>query len=131
MPRLAPSVERLLVALVLSMAFLFMASIFVPGSSRAQFVGDEGKAGSGAYSTVAHEGLLSLGELESPQYRVKVYATTSGPRYSVLDSDGNELGTLLTSEQVAQWYGEDLPLPKLRADSPQQLMHAEPLQSDW
>ena len=131
MPRLAPTVERLLVGLVLAIAFLFMASVFVPGSSRAQFVGEEGEAASGAYSAVAHEGLLSLGELESPQYRVKVFATTSGPRYNVFDSHGVELGTLLTSEEVAHWFGEDLPLPKLRADTPQQLMHAEPLQSDW
>ncbi len=131
MPRLAPTVERLLVGVVLVIAFLFMASVFMPGSSRAQFEGDEGEVDSRAYSSAALEGLLSLGELEHRQYRVKVFATTGGPRYNVFDRDGVEVGTLLTSEQVAQWFGEDLPLPKLRADTPQQLMHAEPLQRDW
>ncbi len=131
MHRLAPTVERLLVGVVLVIAFLFMASVFVPGSSRAQFKGDEGEAGSRTYSATALEGLLSLGELESPQYRVKIFATTNGPRYNVFDSDGVEVGTLLTSKQVARWFGKDLPLPKLRADTPQQLMHAEPLPRDW
>lgn len=131
MPRLASTVQRLLVAMVLAIGFLFMASVFVPGSSRAQFEGDEGEAVSRAYSATAIEGLLSLGALEHRQYRVKIFATTNGPRYNVFDSDGIEVGTLLTSKQVAQWFGKDLPLPKLRADTPQQLMHAEPLQRDW
>ncbi len=131
MPRLASTVQRLIVALVMVIAFLFMASVFVPGSSRAQFEGDEGEADSRTNSAAALQGLLSLGELESPQYRVKVFATTSGPRYNVFDSDGVEVGTLLTSAEMARWFGEDLPLPKLRADTPQQLMHAEPLQGDW
>ena len=131
MPRFASTVQRLIVGLVLAIAFLFMASVFVPGSSRAQFKGDEGKNASRAYSAAAHQGLASLGELESPQYRVKIFATVNGPRYNVFDSDGVEVGTLLTSAEVAQWFGKDLPLPKLRADTSQLLMHAEPLQSDW
>ncbi len=67
MPRFVPTVRRLLVGMVLVIAFLFMASVFVPGSSRAQFEGDEGKNTSRAYSAAAHEGLASLGELESPR----------------------------------------------------------------
>ncbi len=131
MTRFAPTVQRLLVGMTLLIAFLFMASVLVPGSSTAKFEGDDREIASRAYSAAALEGLLSLGELESPQYRLKVFATTRGPRYNVFDSDGVEVGTLLTSAEVAEWFGEDLSLPTLRADTPQQLMHAEPLQTDW
>jgi len=38
---------------------------------------------------------------------------------------------LMTLEQVTRYFGDDFPLPDLQANSPLQLMHAEPIHADW
>ena len=132
MPRPIPSIERLLVAVVFALAFLFMASVFVPTRSQAQRRNDPSNASTGQYSTNAHEGLKLLGELESRQYRVKVFATAAGPRYSVVDRvNGEELGTLMTAEQIARHFGEELNLPEMQAGALHGLMYVDPPSHDW
>lgn len=131
MARFSRIMERLLVIVSLTLAFLFMASIFVPNESRAgndQIADDPGTSLPSVY---AHDGLSSLGELKGPRHTVKIFATSEGPRYSILDTDGVEIGTLLSMRQLIWHFGDDLPLGKFRAEAAVQLMHAEPIQSDW
>lgn len=63
-------------------------------------------------SVDAHEGLRPLGSLESRGFIIDFYATSVGPRYTVCDASGEELGTLLSLEQIEQHFPE-LPLPGL------------------
>jgi len=109
MNRPVPAVERLIAAAALLGAFLVMASIFSPAESPADLpisVDDQN-----ATQSDPHEGLLSFGTLETDQYRVEIYGTSDGPRYSVYDAtNGRELGILLTEDQVADWF-DDLQLP--------------------
>lgn len=131
MARFSATIERLLVIVSLTLAFLFMASIFVPDESRAgnaQIADDPGTFGP---SVDAHGGLSSLGEIKGVRHTVKIFATSDGPRYTIFDTDGVEIGTLLSMRQVIRHFGDDLPLGEFQADAPVQLMHAEPIQSDW
>ncbi len=131
MARFSTTIERLLVIVSLSLAFLFMASVFVPNESRAgnaQIADDPGIA---LPSADAHDGLYSLGEIKGLRQTVKIFATPEGPRYTIYDTDGVEIGTLLSIRQVIQHFNDDLPLGEFQADAPVKLMHAEPIQSDW
>ncbi len=131
MARFSTTIERLLVIVSLTLAFLFMASIFVPDDSRAGNARTAADPGTSLPSADAHDGLASLGELKGVRHTVKIFATPEGPRYSIFDTDGVEIGTLLSKGQVIRHFGDDLPLPELRADTPVQLIHAEPIRSDW
>ena len=131
MARFSPTIERLLVIMTLTLAFLFMASIFVPDESRAGNTRTADDPGTSLPSADAHDGLSSLGELKGVRHTVKIFATSEGPRYSIYDTDGVEIGTLLSIRQVRQHFDDDLPLGEFQADAPVQLMHAEPIQSDW
>ena len=129
--------KRILVTLTLGLAFIVMASIFTPDRSRASGEGGAPRTSrghdrrSGANgSTDAHAGLNSLGMIETGRYAIEIFATDSGPRYTItaLDS-GDELGTLLTTEQV-QMLLPDVDIKSLdfsanKSDS-QQLMLADP-----
>jgi hypothetical protein len=126
--------ERLIAGITLGIAFLVMASIIVPDPSVAhdgaegeveEVEGHPPETGFDMPSTDPHEGLRSLGTLESNGYTVEVYATQVGTRYTVCDSDGFELGTLLTAEQVERYYPE-LPLPTLDFSATSTIMLAEP-----
>ena len=125
------TLERLLVIASLTLAFLFMASIFVPDQSRAGNAPIADDPITFGPSVDAHDGLSSLGEIKGVRHTVKIFATSTGPRYSIFDTDGVEIGTLLSMKQVIRHFGDDLPVGEFRADAPVQLMHAEPLQSDW
>ncbi len=131
MARFSVTIGRLLVIVTLTRAFLFMASIFVPDESRAGNTQIADDAGTSLPSADAHDGLSSLGELKGVRHTVKIFATPEGPRYSIFDSDGVVIGTLLSMRQVIRHFGNDLPLGEFRADAPVQLIHAEPIQSDW
>ncbi|MEE8154626.1 MAG: hypothetical protein V3T53_06650 [Phycisphaerales bacterium] len=131
MARFSATLGRLLVIVSLTLAFLFMASIFVPSQSEASNPEIANDPGPSLPSVDAHDGLTSLGELKGVRHTVKIFATPGGPRYTVLDTDGVELGTLMSMRQVIRHFGDDLPLGKFRAEAPVQLMHAEPVQSDW
>lgn len=126
--------KRIAVTLGLGVAFIVMASIFSPDRSRAAdgvLSPRESRKADDRGSTNAHEGLRSLGEIESGRYTIAIYSTDAGPRYTIITRDsGKEIGTLLTASQVEQLLPEvdlkamDFSSPP--ADGPQQLMLAEP-----
>lgn len=142
-------VRRVIACLVLGSAFVVMASVFSPDRSKAGDVsvsaddptndsadaksaGPRGRTSIDSDSTNPHEGLRSLGTLESGGYTVHIYSTAVGPRYSVYESGtSRELGSLLTAEQVNQLLPE-LQLPALdfsapsNSDSPGALMLSDP-----
>lgn len=137
MKRLGHLIPRLLTVFALAIGFLFMASVFTPDESQAEFTqsaSDPSQSGSpymDSHSASPYTGMTSLGRIEGTQYNLEIFATTIGPRFSVWGLDGQELATLMTREQVMLYFGEDLPLPGLQANSPLQLMHAEPIHADW
>ena len=131
MARFSTTIERLLVIVSLTLAFLFMASVFVPNESRAGTARTADDPGTSLPSVDAHDGLSSLGEIKGLRHTVKIFATSDGPRYSIFDTDGAEIGTLLSMRQVIRHFGDDLPLGEFQAETPVQLIHAEPIQSDW
>ena len=131
MARFSATLGRLLVIVSLTLAFLFMASIFVPSQSQAGNAEVANDPGPSLPSVDAHAGLTSLGELKGVRHTVKIFATPEGPRYTILNTDGVEIGTLLSMRQVIRHFGDDLPLEEFQADAPVQLMHAEPIQRDW
>lgn len=133
--------KRIGITLGLGVAFIVMASIFSPDRTRAANDGLSPREprtslrarddGDNAASTNAHEGLNSLGEIESGRYVIAIYSTDLGPRYTILARDsGEELGTLLSAAQVEQLLPEidlkamDFSTPS--EDGPQQLMLTEP-----
>lgn len=128
--------QRILATAVLGVAFIGMASIFVPFNSQAQDGGtfgprDSAHQASPSFSTDPHEGLGSLGTLEQHCYHVHIYATDVGPRYSVYDSvTGEELAVLLNAERVAELF-PDVPLPTMEFGAPMQLMHTDPMGRNW
>lgn len=116
---------RIVTLLVVGLAFIILASVFVPESSEAESGGSD-RHGIEPVSTDPHESLHSLGTLEDDEYVIQVYATDAGPRYSVYDrADRAPLSVLITADQVAERYPE-LPLPGMDFDTPQQMMLAEP-----
>lgn len=122
--------HRLVASVILLIAFLVMASVFVPRRSQAHDrPGPVGDATS-SHSTSPEKTLPSLGQLESGRFTIKLFATHRGPRYSVLDDKGTELAGLLTAEQVAERF-PDLPLPDVYADAPVHLMNTSTVGSDW
>lgn len=128
--------QRILATVALGLAFIVMASIFVPFESTAQdsdvtIPRSMTPGQDRVESTDPHEGLGSLGRLERNCYHVHIYATDLGPRYSVYDAaSGKELAVLLTAERVAALFPE-LPLPSMEFGAPIQLMHVDPMNSDW
>jgi len=130
MGRFSVTIERLLVIVSLTLAFLFMASVFVPNESRAGNAQTVDDPGASLPSVDAHAGLSSLGEIKGVRHTVNIFATSDGPRYTIFGPDGMEIGTLLSMRQVIQHF-DDLPLGEFQADAPVQLMHTEPIQSDW
>jgi hypothetical protein len=141
--------KRIVVVLGLGVAFIVMASIFTPERSPAgspRRTGDharsplqrqDGGAGANARSQAAivsadaHDGLRSLGVIESGRYLIAIFATDVGPRYTIFDGESQqELGTLLTAAQVQQLLPDvDLSTLDFSSSSENQpLMLAEPLE---
>jgi len=122
MKQLSSRIERLVAGLVLGIAFLVMASIIVPKDTQATSNGhDPGHASEQAShakptrtedipshgSIDPHVGLVELGVLESSCYLVRMYAGEQQPLYTIIDlTDGSELGTLMTAEEVDRWFPE-------------------------
>lgn len=137
MKRIGQIIPRLLTAIALAIGFLFMASVFTPVQSQAEFksttsqLSQPSSSNNKNYSTSPYTGMTSLGRIEGTIYTVEIFATPIGPRFSVWGLDGQELATLMTRKQVTRYFGEDLPLHDLQANSPLQLMHAEPIHADW
>ncbi len=124
MNRPVPAVERLIAAAALLGAFLVMASIFSPTESPADLPTSE--EDQKTTQSDPHAGLFSFGTLETDQYRVEIYGTSDGPRYSVYNTaNGEELGVLLSEDQVAEWF-EDLQLPVADFSVPDQIMLVPP-----
>ena len=130
----SPFMERLIAGITLCIAFLVMASIIVPDPTAAHDEGFEsttdGQPPLDVPTTDPHEGLVSLGSLESRGYFVEFYATSVGPRYTVCDGEGAELGILLSAEQVAEHFPE-LPLPQVDFSATSTIMLAEPEPQPW
>ena len=106
--RLSPRLERLIAAAALGVAFLFMASVFVPDFIQAQPLGRPG-AGPGSIRTDLH----SLGSIEDDRYIVHIFSGPDAPLYSVFDrADGTELGVLMSAELAAERF-PDLPIPDM------------------
>jgi hypothetical protein len=126
----APSttLQRLLTAAALLVAFVFMASIFSPESTRAgqRWHATDRDAVSTwmpsptlgePRSVDPHEGLRSLGQLDGLEYSVRIYDTSLGTRYSVIELANNCIvGTLLTIEDVERFFPE-LRLKELQFDT--------------
>lgn len=130
--------KRILITLSLGLAFIVMASIFTPDRSRAsqdslapRTSGKVQRRTGDASSTDAHKGLNSLGVMETGRYIIAIYATDTGPRYTITAREsGEELGTLLTVEQVLQLLPEvDVSTLDFSAESgkSQPLMMADPM----
>lgn len=123
-------VQRLATFAALAVAFLIMASVFVPDRTRAEGNGSLSGEALGP-STDPHDGLISLGTLETGRYMITIYASARSPLYSIRDRDGGELGALLTPEQVEARF-PDLPIRKLEfsaeteASRPLLIMRADP-----
>jgi hypothetical protein len=130
MTKISTRIERIVAGLVLGVAFLVMASIIVPHDTQAtpsehavaQPDAHRGAASniarttSDINSTDAHEGLFEIGSIESTCYLVRIYTGEAQPLYTVIDiTDGRELGTLLTAEEV-ETYFPDLPINTMEFD---------------
>lgn len=142
--RLPFPARRIILMMILVTAFLVMASVFSPDRTRAGGIessNDSGLTGPDfsvvgghdeAPSTNPHEGLRSLGSMQSNNFTVHIYSTQLGARYSVYDHSGSRLlGTLLTVEQVNQMFPElQLPGMDFSASENSPLMLADPVDDD-
>jgi hypothetical protein len=127
MRSISPILRRVLIGSTLTIAFLVMASIFVPEFSRADSDGSGRGTIEAEASTDPHFGFVAIGTIEDDQFRVEVYGGGDQPRYTVYDAtDGRELGVLMTAEEVAAWF-PDLPLPEMDFDTDGAMMLAEPI----
>jgi hypothetical protein len=111
-------IRSTLVGIALGVGFLFMASIFVPGQTRA------GESASGVPDPLSAESMAAmkpLGRIEGKLYTVEVYSTPSGSLFTIYDRHGNELAPLLTAQQAAEEF-PDLNLTDARADVPIRIM---------
>lgn len=129
----APNLQRILAAMAMCAAFLVMASVFVPLHSDAgdgmffQLEGDDSRQHP---SVDPHEGLESIGELEHRHYRVRVFATDGGPRFTLYDAENDsEIAALMSAERIAELFPE-LPLDSMDFSSPTQIMLLD-TQSAW
>ncbi len=124
-PRLR--LQRVLTILACGVAFIAMASVFVPFDSQGvpSFPPDAENDvhPEGEFASVdPHDGLARIGTLEDSCYLVKIYATAREPRYSIYDRiDGRELGVLLSEEQVSEWFPE-IPLRDAEFEAPKKYM---------
>jgi hypothetical protein len=128
---------------MLAFAFVVMASVFSPYRSQADQPSPYSIANSGAVSisdpsssASAHDGLRSLGTIETTVYLVQIFCTEGGPRYSIYErASRRELGILLSAEQVEAAYPE-ISLPTTDFSAPvdqsefEPLMIAEPVAPD-
>jgi hypothetical protein len=123
--------ERVIAGICLTIAFVVMASVFTPGGSHAE---DDQRHAADLIrnSADAHAGLPSLGVIEDDVYRVEIYATDHGPRYTIFDLEqGLEVGTLLTLDTASARF-PDLRLPDMnRHDVSGPVMMADPPQGAW
>lgn len=123
-----PQLRKLAIAGTLAVAFLFMASIFVPGRLQA---GDaEGVQTPPVLSSEILDTLVPLGQIESDRYVVKFFATPNGPLYSVHDLDGRPLAEHLTPAQIAHRY-PDLALPDAHANVSMEVMGTDVGGANW
>lgn len=140
---LPSSISRLLAGIALLVAFVIMASVFVPGRIEAQDdkywprpidrveqheTADEFDVFNEHSSTDPHEGLPMLGTLEFANHIVHIYATDFGARYSVYERTTGgevELGVLLSVEQMSEHF-PDLPLNSVEDSSDRLIMFAPP-----
>ena len=130
--------ERLIAGICLTIAFVVMASVFNPGGSHAE--DHHGATAAHSHLDAAlppgssdpHLGLPSLGAVEDDGYRIEIYATDSGPRYTIIDlKRGLEVGTLLSIEQATDWF-PDLHLPDMNIDDASgPVMMADPPHPGW
>ncbi|MHC4768395.1 MAG: hypothetical protein ACYTEI_06760 [Planctomycetota bacterium] len=113
-------VRSVLAGTGLAVAFLFMASIIVPGRSEA---GSDGSIPDvpNPYSAETIEAVQPMGQIEGNQYTVGFYATPAGPLFTVYDREGNELAPLLTASQLAQQFPDLAPMDT-HADVPMSLI---------
>lgn len=119
-------VEKLVAGLSLGFAFIVMASIFSPSDTAAENVGHGNHVESGHFSTDPHEGLTSLGSIENGNYRMMIFSTDLGPRYSIYNRQTDELlATLITSEKVQERF-PDLPLQTMDFTTPDLLLFTGP-----
>jgi len=109
----SPVFHRVLAALGLGSAFLIMASVFSPDRMMAQSTPPSSmnhRLEQSPSSTDPHEGLRSLGSIESAAHVIQIFATDAGPRYTISSVAGTELGVLMSPEQVRRFFPElDLP----------------------
>jgi len=116
--------ERVIAVAALGIALIVMGSIIVPsespaGSSEAE--GDhsssgsdhapgvdqaeEGERHSAEHSSAAGHDLPNIGIFEGRRYRIAMFATDVGVRYTVIDATtGETLGELLSLKQAKQWF---------------------------
>jgi hypothetical protein len=113
-------VRSILAGTGLAVAFLFMASIIVPGRSEA---GSDGYFPDvpNPYSAEAIEAVQPMGQIEGNLYTVGFFATPAGPLFTVYDREGNELAPLLTASQLAQQFPDLAPMGTY-ADVPMSLI---------
>ena len=136
----SPVFHRVLAGLGLGSAFLIMASVFSPDRMMAQTSPSSRGPAPVVESTDPHEGLQSLGSVESATHVVKIFATEGGPRYSVYTLDGVELGALMSAEQVNRFFPElQLPASDFSVSEsetaetvgPLMIMDQLPIAADW
>lgn len=110
--------ERVIAVAALGIAVIVMGSIIVPAESPAGSLEQAGPHGSdepageehdkhteAERSGAIHDDLPLLGTFESKRYRIQMYSTDIGVRYTVLDAEtGESLGKLLSLEQAKRWF---------------------------
>lgn len=136
----SPVFHRVLAVLGLGSAFLIMASVFSPERMMAQNTPPSRRPASVVESTDPHEGLQSLGSIESATHVVKIFSTEGGPRYSIYTVDDVELGVLMSAEQANRFFPE-LQLPETdfsvpvdgddEATGPLMIMDQLPIVANW
>lgn len=101
--------------------FFYAANAIDPGQSAAIIEGPEALADEGPTS------IGRLGGLTSLEYTVEIHATIEGPRYTVRDSKGQVLGSMLEAMEVEQiapgleiegMYSEPVMLAEPRGEFP-------------
>ena len=123
--------ERLLATAALAVAFVIMASVFVPERSRGGEAGPMASDTDARTPSAVRDQFAPLGTLETGRYRVEIFGTSEGPRYSVYDAaGGEELGSLMTAEEVAEWF-QDLPLPAVDFSAGGSLLMSETEDEAW
>ncbi len=108
--QLTSALPRIALAVTIAGAFFYAASAVDPGATEARTsLAGPGpiEASSSAEAAVTDVIYPTLGSIESRHQTIVIEATPAGPRYTVLDVDGQTLAEHLTLEEHAEQFPEN------------------------